>query len=90
MHYVLHGAQHHDIWDLVITVFHEGLPGSGKSYEACVMHILPAWIESRAVLANINSINYKKFSDLIGIRCRLFKNFWCVFPMSILVMRNND
>lgn len=58
-----------------MIVFHEGLPGSGKSYEACVMHILPALMEGRAVLTNINGINHQKFSDLTGIPLRIVEKF---------------
>lgn len=50
-----------------MIVFHEGLPGSGKSYEACVMHIIPALMAGRDVLTNINGINHKKFADITGI-----------------------
>ncbi len=50
-----------------MIVFHEGLPGSGKSYEACVMHILPALMAGRDVITNINGINHAKFSELTGI-----------------------
>jgi zona occludens toxin len=50
-----------------MIVFHEGLPGSGKSYEACVMHILPALKAGRDVITNINGINHQKFSELTGI-----------------------
>lgn len=50
-----------------MIVFHEGLPGSGKSYEACVMHILPALKAGRDVITNINGINHEKFSALTGI-----------------------
>lgn len=50
-----------------MIVFHEGLPGSGKSYEACVMHILPALKAGRDVITNINGINHQKFSELSGI-----------------------
>ncbi len=50
-----------------MIVFHEGLPGSGKSYEACVMHIIPALKAGRDVLTNINGINHKKFAELTGI-----------------------
>jgi zona occludens toxin len=50
-----------------MIVFHEGLPGSGKSYEACVMHILPALKAGRDVITNINGISHQKFSELTGI-----------------------
>lgn len=45
--------------------FHEGLPGAGKSYEACVYHILPALKEGRQVITNIRGINYEKFAQLL-------------------------
>ena len=47
-----------------MIVFHEGLPGSGKSYEACVMHIVPALKAGRDVLTNINGISHEKFAEL--------------------------
>lgn len=58
-----------------MIVFHEGLPGSGKSYEACVMHILPELIKGRAVLTNINGINHKMFSDLTGIPLPILEKY---------------
>lgn len=56
-----------------MIVFHEGLPGSGKSYEACVMHILPALQAGRDVITNINGINHDKFSELSGIPVAVLK-----------------
>jgi zona occludens toxin len=56
-----------------MIVFHEGLPGSGKSYEACVMHIIPALKAGRDVLTNINGINHQKFADLTGIPLAVIK-----------------
>lgn len=56
-----------------MIVFHEGLPGSGKSYEACVMHIIPALKAGRDVLTNINGINHQKFSDITGIPLPVIK-----------------
>jgi zona occludens toxin len=50
-----------------MIVFHEGLPGSGKSYEACGMHILPAIEKGRRVVTNIEGINHEKFSELSGV-----------------------
>lgn len=46
--------------------FHEGLPGAGKSYEACVYHILPALKEGRQVVTNIRGVNFAKFAELLG------------------------
>lgn len=56
-----------------MIVFHEGLPGSGKSYEACVMHILPALQAGRDVITNINGINHHKFFELTGIPVAVLK-----------------
>lgn len=46
--------------------FHEGLPGAGKSYEACVYHILPAIKAGRQVITNIRGVNWDKFAELSG------------------------
>lgn len=45
--------------------FHEGLPGAGKSYEACVFHILPTLKAGRQVVTNIRGINWEKFAELL-------------------------
>jgi len=45
--------------------FHEGLPGAGKSYEACVYHILPALKSGRQVVTNIRGVNWSKFAELL-------------------------
>lgn len=50
-----------------MIVFHEGLPRSGKSYEACVHHILPALKEGRRIVTNIEGINHKKFAELSSL-----------------------
>lgn len=47
--------------------FHEGLPGSGKSYEAVVKHIVPALAKGRPVDAYIEGLNHEKLADLAGI-----------------------
>jgi zona occludens toxin len=44
---------------------HEGLPGAGKSYEACVQHILPALKAGRQVVTNIRGINWAMFGKLL-------------------------
>jgi len=50
-----------------MIVFHEGLPGSGKSYEACLMHIIPQLKKGRRVVTTIEGINHEKFSEHTGI-----------------------
>lgn len=47
-----------------MLVFHEGLPGSGKSYEALISHIIPAIQKGRKVFARINGLNYEKIAEL--------------------------
>ncbi len=49
-----------------MIIFHEGLPGSGKSYEALVKHIIPSLEKGRKVYARLNGFNYKKVSELTG------------------------
>lgn len=52
-----------------MIVCHEGLPGSGKSYEAVVKHILPAIKSKRFLATNINGIKegIPKFSELTDL-----------------------
>ncbi|MFZ5507595.1 MAG: zonular occludens toxin domain-containing protein [Pseudomonadota bacterium] len=56
-----------------MIVFHEGLPRSGKSYEAIARRIVPALKEGRGVTAYIEGIDHDKLAELAGItaeRCR--------------------
>ncbi|WP_052713083.1 zonular occludens toxin family protein [Pseudoalteromonas rubra] len=48
-----------------MIIFHEGLPGSGKSYEATVAHILPALKSGRRVYARLNGFNFAMCAQLI-------------------------
>lgn len=53
--------------------FHEGLPRSGKSYEAVVKHIIPAIAKGRPVDAYIEGLNHEKIAECAGVtveRCR--------------------
>lgn len=50
-----------------MIIFHEGLPRSGKSYEATKEQILPALKKGRKVFARINGINHEKFAELAGL-----------------------
>lgn len=47
-----------------MLIFHEGLPGSGKSYEALISHIIPSIEKGRKVFARINGLNYEKIAEL--------------------------
>lgn len=46
-----------------MIIFHEGLPRSGKSYEAVVKHIIPALQAGRPVQAYIEGLNFEKISE---------------------------
>jgi zona occludens toxin len=48
-----------------MIIFHEGLPGSGKSYEAVVKHIIPALKQGRKIDTNINGLNPQKLSEFV-------------------------
>ncbi|MDI1278641.1 zonular occludens toxin domain-containing protein [Methylobacter sp.] len=50
-----------------MIVFHEGLPRSGKSYEAALKQIIPALIKGRHVFAYIDGLNHEKFSAVSGL-----------------------
>lgn len=47
-----------------MIIFHEGLPRSGKSYEALITHIIPSIAKGRKVFARINGLNYEKIAEL--------------------------
>lgn len=48
-------------------IFHEGLPRSGKSYEAMVERIIPALQKGRKVFARLNGMNYEKIAEASGL-----------------------
>ncbi len=48
-------------------IFHEGLPRSGKSYEALVHQIVPALKKGRKVFAYIEGLNHAKIAELCEI-----------------------
>lgn len=50
-----------------MLIFHEGLPGSGKSYEAVVRWLVPAVQKGRRVCAFINGINHDRISEVTGV-----------------------
>lgn len=56
-----------------MLIFHEGLPRSGKSYEAVKKHLVPALTGGRKVYARIDGLNYEQLAGLAGItleRCQ--------------------
>lgn len=62
-----------------MIVFHEGLPRSGKSYEACAYHIIPQLMEGRKIYANISGLNHAQFSELTGIPEPIVQNLLIEF-----------
>lgn len=50
-----------------MIIFHEGLPGAGKTYETVVRHIIPALQSGRAVWAYIEGLNHEKFAEITGL-----------------------
>lgn len=53
--------QHSSSGDKMI-IFHEGLPGSGKSFEAMVAHIVPALKKRRKVFAYMEGLDHAKIA----------------------------
>ncbi|MFN3812170.1 MAG: zonular occludens toxin family protein [Roseateles asaccharophilus] len=56
-----------------MIIFHEGLPGSGKSYEAVARRIVPALASGRPVDAYVEGLNHAKLAQLAKIseeQCR--------------------
>lgn len=49
-----------------MIIFHEGLPRSGKSYEAAINRIIPALKQGRKVFAYIEGLNHEKFAEIVG------------------------
>jgi len=54
-----------------MLIFHEGLPGSGKSYECVLSHIVPSLSKGREVFAYIEGLNFEKLAELSGITLEL-------------------
>ncbi|MDB0564656.1 zonular occludens toxin domain-containing protein [Ralstonia solanacearum] len=48
-------------------IFHEGLPRSGKSYEAMVKRIIPALQKGRKVYARLNGIDHERVAEASGV-----------------------
>ena len=57
-----------------MIIFHEGLPRSGKSYEAMVKHVLEALKQGRKVFAYVEGLNHEKIAEVIGLH-KLFELF---------------
>jgi zona occludens toxin len=70
-----------------MIIFHQGLPRSGKSYEA-VITILAELKKGRQVFTNIDGINFEKFSQLSGIPLNKLKGD--IFEVEIAETQIND
>ncbi len=58
-----------------MIIFHEGLPRSGKSYEACINQILPALLKPRHVYAFVDGLNFDKFAEVSGLSLEQVKEY---------------
>ncbi|KAB1128555.1 zonular occludens toxin, partial [Escherichia coli] len=63
-------------------VFHEGLPRSGKSYEAMVKRIIPALLKGRKVYARLNGINHEKVAEASGLSVERVRELLFEIPES--------
>lgn len=50
-----------------MLIFHEGLPGSGKSFAAMVDHIGPALKKGRKVYAYVEGLNHEKIAEALEL-----------------------
>lgn len=61
-------------------IFHEGLPRSGKSFEAVVERIVPALLSGRKVYARLNGINHEKIAEASGLPVERVKELLFEIP----------
>lgn len=57
-----------------MLVFNEGVPRSGKSYDAVLNHILPALKSGRVVYARVNGLNHEKIADYLGLNAAIVRD----------------
>ncbi|NMV38264.1 zonular occludens toxin domain-containing protein [Ralstonia insidiosa] len=50
-----------------MLIVHEGLPGSGKTFEAVVKRLIPALQKGRKVYARINGLDHAKIAEVSGV-----------------------
>jgi zona occludens toxin len=50
-----------------MLIFHEGIPRSGKTYEAVEKHLIPALKQGRHCYVRIDELNFQQLADLAGI-----------------------
>lgn len=57
-----------------MLIYHDGLPGSGKTYEAMVKHVLPALQSGRMVYARIDGLDYEKIANILSMDVGLIRS----------------
>jgi zona occludens toxin len=57
-----------------MLVFNEGVPRSGKSYDAVKNHILVALKAGRKVYARVNGLNHEKIADYLGMNVEIIRD----------------
>ena len=67
-------------------IFHEGLPRSGKSYEAMVSQIIPALKKGREVVAYIEGLNHERIAEAAELPVERVREL--LFPLTRDDMRN--
>lgn len=50
-----------------MLIYNEGVPGSGKSYDAVLTHIVPAIRSGRKVYARLNGLSFEKIAEYLQI-----------------------
>lgn len=60
--------------------FHEGLPRSGKSYEAMVKHALEALKKRRHVVTNIKGVNPEKIAEVLDMAVEEVEQLITIIP----------
>lgn len=61
-----------------MIIFHEGLPGSGKTYEAVVKHLIPTLQQGRFVYAFIEGLDHQRIAEVSGMSVDLVRNLLVV------------
>lgn len=63
-----------------MLIFNEGLPRSGKSYDAVRVHILPALKAGRRVFARLNGLNHEKIAAHLQMDAGRVRELLTVVP----------
>jgi zona occludens toxin len=50
-----------------MIIFHEGMPRSGKSYEAVVYYLIPHILKGRKIFSNVAGLNHSKIAEVSGL-----------------------